>query len=290
MMEKTTDRAESPRTESTRTELPSESELRFAFGRNWQRFLSTLNEQRLGRAQRTLQEFWPDRAEKISFLDIGSGSGTFSLSARRLGANVTSFDFDKFSVACTRKLKEIHFADDPLWRIEQGSILDEQFVRSLGVFDIVYSWGVLHHTGAMWQALENAAIPVAPDGLLVIAIYNDQGWKSRFWKIVKKIYCSGLIGRWLITALFVPLFVAAFFIADLLKFRHPLARYGSAYDSRGMSVLTDIIDWIGGYPFEVASEEQIIDFYQKRDSRLISKKTTKGLGCNEFVFQKNASS
>ena len=272
------------------TGSPPDSELRFAFGRNWQRFLSTLNEQRLDRARRTLQEFWPDHADQISFLDIGSGSGTFSLSARRLGANVTSFDYDRFSVACTRKLKELHFVDDPHWRIEQGSILDEQFVRSLGLFDIVYSWGVLHHTGAMWQALENAAIPVAPGGLLVIAIYNDQGWKSRLWKIVKKVYCSGLIGRWLMTALFVPLFVAAFFIADLLKFRNPLSRYGSAYDARGMSVLTDIIDWIGGYPFEVASEEQIIDFYRKRNFRLIRKKVTKGLGCNEFVFQKDAAS
>ncbi len=267
----------------------SDSELRFAFGRNWERFLSALNEARLRNAQETLLEFWPNGNDSVTFLDIGSGSGTFSLAARRLGATVTSFDYDEYSVACTRKLKELYFAeqaDSTAWKIEQGSALDADYVRSLGKFDIVYSWGVLHHTGAMWQALENATIPVADGGLLVIAIYNDQGWKSRFWKMVKRTYCSGVLGRWLITALFVPLFLIGFFVADLLKLRNPLARYRSQADARGMSVITDIIDWIGGYPFEVATAEQIIDFYRQRGFELKQKKLTNGLGCNEFVFHK----
>lgn len=273
-------------TQEDKTSSVSDPELRFGFGRNWQRFLSTLNETRLQNAQETLQEFWPEEAKTISFLDIGSGSGTFSLAARRLGAKVTSFDYDEFSVACTRKLKEIYFAEDSEWRIEQGSALDKNYVRSLGPFDIVYSWGVLHHTGEMWQALDNAAIPVASGGLLVVAIYNDQGWKSRLWKIIKQVYCSGLAGRWLITATFVPLFLIGFFMIDLLKLRNPLARYRSRHDSRGMSVITDIIDWIGGYPFEVATADQIIEFYQQRGFILKQKKLTNGLGCNEFVFQK----
>ncbi len=269
-----------------KTKQISDPELRFGFGRNWERFLSTLNETRLQNAQDTLQEFWPEKNASVTFLDIGSGSGTFSLAARRLGATVTSFDYDEFSVACTGKLKELYFAEDSQWKIEQGSALDADYVQSLGQFDIVYSWGVLHHTGAMWHALENAAIPVASDGLLVIAIYNDQGWRSRLWKFIKRIYCSGLAGRWLITATFVPLFLIGFFMADLLKFRNPLARYRSRHDARGMSVLTDIIDWIGGYPFEVDTADQVIEFYQQRGFKLKQKKLTNGLGCNEFVFLK----
>src|SRR5205807_740046 len=113
-----------------------------------------------------------------SFLDIGSGSGLFSLAARRLGARVRSFDYDPQSVACTRELRRRFYPDDADWQIEEGSVLDEGYVRALGTFDVVYSWGVLHHTGAMWRALAHAALPVAVGGKLFIAIYNDTGTQS----------------------------------------------------------------------------------------------------------------
>ena len=264
----------------------ADPELRFGFGRNWERFLSELNEDRLQNAQDSLKEFWPGDDSAISFLDIGSGSGTFSLAARRLGARVHSFDYDVFSVSCTQKLKQLYFENDSQWIVEQGSALDSHYVQSLNQFGIVYSWGVLHHTGAMWQALANASQAVAPQGLLVIALYNDQGWKSNLWKIIKRIYCSGLLGRWLITATFVPGFLLGFLISDLIKFRSPQARYQSKHDARGMSVITDIIDWIGGYPFEVATPKEIISFYKNRGFELQQQKLTNGLGCNEFVFKK----
>lgn len=270
----------------SKTGSTPDPELRFGFGRNWERFLSSLNEDRLGKSQQSIEKFWPREKEAISFLDIGSGSGTFSLIARRLGAKVHSFDYDEFSVACTEKLKQMYFEDDPQWKIEQGSALDVDYLKSLGLFDIVYSWGVLHHTGAMWQALENATIPVASDGQLVVAIYNDQGWKSKLWKLVKKTYCSGTVGRLLISAIFIPLYLLVFLIADLLRFRNPVARYRSNTGPRGMAVVTDIIDWIGGYPFEVATPEEIISFYEKHGFKLQQQKLTKRLGCNEFVFQK----
>lgn len=92
------------------------------------------------------------------------------------------------SVACTLELRRRFLGSDQDWMVEQGSVLDEAYLRSLGAFDIVYSWGVLHHTGAMWKALENALIPVAPGGQLFIAIYNDQGTHSRRWRAVKRFY------------------------------------------------------------------------------------------------------
>jgi len=155
---------------------------RFEFGKNWQRFLSVLDEDRILEAEISLKQMLEiDNLHKKSFLDIGSGSGLFSLAARRLGAKVHSFDYDPVSVACTKELKRRYFNDDSEWSIEQGDVLDKAYIESLGQFDIVYAWGVLHHTGAMWQALENIIPLVGKGGRLFISIYNNQGWKSIFW-------------------------------------------------------------------------------------------------------------
>src|SRR5215831_11278680 len=91
-----------------------------------------------------------------TFLDIGSGSGMHSLAALRLGADrIFSFDYDENSVMSTARLRDS--AGSPAkWTVEVGSVLDERFIRTLDQFDIVYSWGVLHHTGDMWPAVRNA--------------------------------------------------------------------------------------------------------------------------------------
>src|SRR5947208_11721581 len=162
---------------------------RFGFGRNWASFLKRLNEARIAEAEKNLIEFLGEKSlAGRSFLDVGSGSGLSSLAARRLDARVTSFDYDGQSVACTEELRRRYRPDDPSWIIEQGSVLDTEYLAGLGQFDIVYSWGVLHHTGAMWQAMENAVIPVAPGGKLFIAIYNDTGTQSRRWHAIKRVY------------------------------------------------------------------------------------------------------
>lgn len=259
---------------------------RFQFGQNWRRFLSTLDEERIREAEKSLKLMLEmETLQGRSFLDIGSGSGLFSLAARRLGARVHSFDYDAESVACAEELKRRFFAGDADWTIESGSVLDKDYIKRLGQFDIVYSWGVLHHTGAMWQALENAALPVAEGGRLFVAIYNDQARKSEFWRSVKRIYCESALGRTLVPAIFIPYFIAGGFIKDVLSGRNPAARYSEYKKSRGMSIHHDWIDWLGGYPFEVARPEEIFDFYRERGFVLDKMITCGGgLGNNQFVF------
>ena len=129
-----------------------------------------------------------------TFLDIGSGSGLFSLVAHRLGATVHSFDYDPSSVACTRRLRISMPPMIAIGRLERGSALDQSYMESLGQFDIVYAWGVLHHTGDLWTSLEYAASRVRENGFILLAIYNDQGRKSMLWRCIKRVYCSGFSG------------------------------------------------------------------------------------------------
>lgn len=258
---------------------------RYGFGRNWRSFLELLDEERIVAAEESLRRMLEvsDLAGR-SFLDIGNGSGLFSLAARRLGARVHSFDYDPDSVGCAQELRRRYFPEDDGWQVEQGSVLDRAYVASLGTFDIVYSWGVLHHTGAMWTAMDHAALPVARGGRLFVALYNDQGVQSEVWKRIKRTYCSGLVGRTVVTAAATPVFVAGWAAADVLRGHSPLTRYTGQL-GRGMSLVHDLHDWLGGYPFEVASPEAVLDFYRGRGFHLDRLKTARGRsGNNEFVF------
>ncbi|MHC4714326.1 MAG: class I SAM-dependent methyltransferase [Planctomycetota bacterium] len=270
---------------------PDENEIRqtprFEFGRNWARFLRDIDEERVERAAVSLRTMLgTDSLEGRTFLDVGCGSGLFSLAARRLGAIVRSFDYDAESVACARELKRRFRPDDRDWAIETGSILDKDYLESLGRFDVVYCWGVVHHTGAMWEALANTADRVASGGMLFVAIYNDQGRASRRWFRVKRTYNRLPPSlRWAVLA---PAFLRLWgptFIRDTLKGR-PLSTWrGYSAGPRAMSPWRDVVDWVGGYPFEVAKPGEVLDFCRQRGFAPKRTETVGGgLGCNEFIF------
>lgn len=272
--------------ESLRAEHSTEvkSGERFEFGKNWSRFLDVLDEHRISLAVESLREMLDaDSLVGQRFLDVGSGSGLFSLAASRLGADVHSFDYDPDSVACTSELRR-RYAPDARWVVQHGSVLDRAYLAGLGEFDVVYSWGVLHHTGAMWTAIDNVLALVKPRGKLFIALYNDQGAWSRRWAAIKRFYCSGPIGRALVTAVFIPFWVGRDLAADIVWRRNPLSRYRSYRGSRGMSITHDWTDWLGGYPFEAAKPEAVFDYLKHHGFRLEKLKTAGGsVGCNEFV-------
>ena len=264
---------------------------RFEFGKNWRRFLDLVDNDRVEFAAASLRRMLDcDDLHGRTFLDVGCGSGLFSLAARELGATVRSFDFDEQSVACAEELKRRFRPGDDDWRIERGSILDDAYIGALSRYDIVYSWGVLHHTGAMWDAMERVTRLVGDEGQLCISIYNDQGGASRRWRAVKRLYNASP------KAVRFPLVLAIGAMHEFraccvraIRFQNPLpfADWARKKQDRGMSPWHDIVDWVGGYPFEVAKPEDVFNFCTKRGFQL-SYLTTQGCGygCNEFTFKK----
>jgi SAM-dependent methyltransferase len=239
---------------------------RYAFGSNWQRYLkSSFSEDRVEIARRHLLDFLKlDRLDGLRFLDIGSGSGIHSLAALRAGAaQVVSFDFDPQSVEATRSLH--HAVGAPAhWRISRGSVLDRAFLEHLGRFDIVYSWGVLHHTGDQWTALANAVERMTPEGCLYVALYAAEPHikpSAEEWLAIKRRYnATSPLGRLIMETRHIWTHACGRRIANLPRLP---ALFRDYRKSRGMAMMADIRDWLGGWPMEFSSTREVLDRVRK---------------------------
>lgn len=287
------------KTEIGPSDLKSTRPAPFEFGKNWSGFLKTLDDRRIADARLSMQKLLHvTNLQNRRFLDAGSGSGLFSLAAVRLGADVTSFDVDVDSVECTRRLKELFSDNQTNWQVVQGSLIDSEFLKTLGDFDVIYCWGVAHHTGNMWKSIESLLPLVRGGGIIVLAIYNDQLYVSRIWLGVKRIYQ-------LLPAFIRPFYVACVWLTTFMKrlgvtllaccvrflmLKNPLTpivNWIREHQARGMHSWHDLVDWVGGWPFEVAKPETVFRFLRDRGFVLQELTTSSGHGCNEFVFMRS---
>ncbi len=267
----------------------SSEKVTFSFGQNWQDFVTShLTPERERIAMASLTGFLEQQdLQGLSFLDIGCGSGLFSLAAVRLGARrIVSVDVDPYSVDCTRRLRET-VGSPCSWQVVSGSILDDFCVSQLEPADIVYAWGSLHHTGSMWEAIRNTCKLVAPGGLLYLAIYNKVEGRggSQYWLRVKRLYnrCPSPAKRLMEFAYILRHQV----LPNLVRFKHPFSSWRNYHQGRGMSPWIDVRDWLGGYPYEFASADHIFRFCSREMGfTLVNLRTANNIGVNEFLFRR----
>ncbi len=232
----------------------------FSFGKNWEQFIHAhFSEDRIEIARQHLLNFLDLKdLAGMYFLDIGCGSGIHSLAAFKSGARqIISFDVDPYSVATTKQIRE-RYGSPPHWQVVHGSILDEQFIRTLQPADIVYSWGVLHHTGNLWQAIRNAATFLKPGSIFYIAIY-DKTPDTPYWKAIKKKYNrSTKVRKKLMECSYV--WRTFFKTTSITRLMQSISYIKNYQTSRGMAFWTDVKDWLGGWPYEPATQEEICGF------------------------------
>jgi SAM-dependent methyltransferase len=259
----------------------------FAFGKNWASYATLIGDQQIEEAKKGLLKLIPASEFKArSFLDIGCGSGLHALAAAQLGVSrILAVDIDADSVATTTTLLSRQNIQVP-WQAEHRSVFDLRAARD-GVFDIVYSWGVLHHTGNMWEAVNKAASMVAPNGLLALALYRKTHMDP-FWKIEKRLYAhapefvQGIARAFYITAFRVGK------LAARASFRDYVANYRS---SRGMDFYHNVHDWLGGYPYETALASEVdarlsdLGFKAEHIFARPMHFGAFGSGCDEYVYR-----
>jgi 2-polyprenyl-6-hydroxyphenyl methylase/3-demethylubiquinone-9 3-methyltransferase len=259
--------------------------LTFSFGANWQRFVVEVDEGVIQAAVESFRNFTKlDRLDGQTFLDFGCGSGLSSLVAVRLGADrVVSVDVDPNSLAATKGLRSREDVPETVWVIQEGSVLDRDSLSALGRHSYVYSWGVLHHTGAMWDGLANVAESVVEEGgRLHISLYNRHR-SSETWLRIKRA-CN----RWPQTfrPAFKGVYVSLIFGKMVLRGRWPGTFLKKYTLRRGMSYFRDVDDWLGGLPYEYCTPEETIEFLAPRGYALEQLRRTDSPGVNEFLFVK----
>ena len=258
--------------------MDEKKNIAFNFGRNWRSFSDrAIDNRRFEMASNSLKELiGQEKIKGSAFLDIGCGSGIFAIAASLIGAQkVIGIDISKESVEASIDNKK-RFAGQSTIDFFHKSLFDDDILQ-MPKFDIVYSWGVLHHTGNMWRAIDIASKLVAPHSLFVLAIYNKH-WSSGLWKLIKRFYNA--VPKF-IQQLMVWFFCLIIATAKLIVTRkNPFKK-----KKRGMSFYYDVIDWVGGYPYEYATKGQIINHLEKMGFKCIKfVKPAVPTGCNEFVF------
>jgi len=227
----------------------------FSFGKNWKHFQKSIDATSIKLALNDI-DLWigRDKIKNSTILDIGSGSGLMSYCYFMLGARkIVSFDFDSFSVDATRKLW-IQSSKPDNWEIFEGSILDMRFLDNFDKFDIVSSWGVLHHTGKMWEAINNALSLVDVNGLFWISIYQGVSTYQQDLALKNKYNEAFWLGKKIMVIREIYNLMKLQFESGLNPLKWNKKR------GRGMTVYNDIVDWFGGLPYEVASKEEIINY------------------------------
>ncbi len=271
------------------TENLLEFESHFSFGENWAQYAQKIDERRIEEAEKSLiRLLGRESIEGRTFLDIGCGSGLFSLAAVRLGCKrLLAVDLDPNSVETTRKTLERLAPSGANWDCKRISVFDLDPVH-VGTFDIVYSWGVLHHTGAMYKAIEKASTVVAPHGTLALALYGKTPFCG-LWRIEKRIYSRS--PKWVQRAIERVYYVAV--SARLaLKGESLKKRRETYFQQRGMDMYIDTRDWLGGYPYESISPKQAMTYMNKLGFEPVRSFVTPcigllGAGCDEYSFTKS---
>lgn len=258
----------------------------FEFGENWRNYAKTIDQKRIDAAIAGLIKLFPEGLAGKTVLDIGCGSGLHAFAALSLGAGfVTAIDIDENSVSTTRELLT-RLAPGANWSANAVSIFDLS-PEKIGTFDVVYSWGVLHHTGDMWRAIEKAAKLVKLDGLLSIAIYATTTCDN-FWKAEKRLYSKAPRAAQSAIRL---VYTGAYLTGKALSGVGPTSFLRSYSNLRGMNFSHDAHDWLGGYPYESSTADELHDqiaslgFSEVRSFRLPVTFGLFGAGCHEFVFR-----
>jgi hypothetical protein len=200
------------------------------------------------------------------------------VSAAESGANVFGIDVDKENIMALEKTRmAMDYTQAP--EVCVVSILDQSFVRQHEhQFDIVHSWGVLHHTGNMTKAIENACLLVSDNGNFICSIYNRH-WSSPLWKIIKWCYnvFPAPIQKVVVGIMYPVIYLSKWIVTR----KDPKAM------ERGMDFFHNVVDWVGGYPYEYATADEIKSLVTRQGFKILRIIPAKvPTGCNEFVFKK----